>query len=65
MTADMVKHAAQIHNTGFSPQALYRTPPSTGPANPAKELMILMTELAAIKCSSSVSTGMLACTEGW
>ena len=46
--ADSRKHAMQTHRTGLSPQALYRTPPSTGPARAAKELTVLITEFAAI-----------------
>ena len=32
----------QTHNTGFSPYALYKTPPSTGPIKDANELIVLI-----------------------
>lgn len=64
ITADIMKHTMQTHNTGFNPYTLYKTPPSTGPIKDAKELIVLMMEFAAIKCSWLVSAGMLACTDG-
>ena len=64
MTADRKKQTMQTHSTGFSPQALYSRPPSTGPVSEEKELMVLMTELAVMVCSGHTRAGMLACTEG-
>ena len=41
----------QTHNIGFSPYALYKIPPSTGPIKDANELIVLIIEFAAIKLS--------------
>ena len=65
ITADKTKHVIQTHNTGSSPYVLYKIPPSTGPNNEEKELIVLMMEFAAIKESCSTRAGTLACTEGW
>ena len=64
MTADRKKQIIQTRSTGFNPQALYNRPPSTGPVSDEKELMVLMTELAAMVCSGHTRAGMLAWTEG-
>ena len=49
ITADIIKHAMQTHNTGSNPYALYKMPPSTGPIKDANELIVLIIEFAAIK----------------
>ena len=64
ITADSTKHTMQTHSTGSRPYALYSMPPSTGPIKEAKELTVLMTEFAAMKCSWRTRAGMLACTAG-
>lgn len=64
ITAEKKKQATQIHSTGLSPQALYKTPPKAGPSREAMELMEPIMELASIKRSWLTSAGMLACTEG-
>ncbi len=65
ITADNIKHIIQTYNTGPKPYALYTIPPSTGPNKEAKELIVLIIELAVIKYSALTSAGTLACTEGW
>lgn len=65
MTAERKKQTMQIIRTAFSPYALYKMPPSTGPVKAAKELMVLIIEFAAIRWSGFTSAGMLACTDGW
>ncbi len=65
MIAEVVKQAAHIANTVFSPYTLYRIPPRAGPARAARDAIILMTELACISCSGSTRAGTLACTAGW
>ena len=51
ITAENRKQHVQTASTASSPYELYKIPPSMGPSSDARELIILMMELAAIRFS--------------